>query len=133
MADAQQFSIWVTQLGGRVKYLQESLKYKTMQEIEKEANTCRSELSRLYDYVRQYNVDIDPYYFQFQDIYSRLRIIKDYVRGGRFSGSKQPLWLRILGFVTKAINFVSSLFGLGPLLPRLPELNVPKKLPFDES
>jgi hypothetical protein len=67
MADTQQFSIWVTQLGGRVKCLQESTSYKKAEEIEREANTCRAELSHLYDYARQHSIDINPYYFQLQD------------------------------------------------------------------
>lgn len=125
--DTQQFSIWITQLGGRVKYLQESISYKNVHEIEREANTCRAELSHLYDYARQHSIAINPYYFQFQDIESRLRLVEDRVRKQyTVSSSERPWWQRVLNFVVQAINFVSSLLGLGPLVPRLPGSDYPK-------
>jgi hypothetical protein len=128
MADTQQFSIWVTQLGGRVKYLQESTSYKKAEEIEREANTCRAELSHLYDYARQHSIDINPYYFQLQDIESRLRLVEDQIKRKQYaaSSSERPWWQRVLNFVIQAINFVSSLLGLGSLFPRLPGSDYPK-------
>jgi hypothetical protein len=127
MSDADiQFGLWVTQLGGRVQYLQSSVSRKSVEEASQEANTCKAELSHLYDYARQHSVNVSIYYFALSQTEASLRQIEDDIKEKQ-KHEQRNLWQEVLHYVGEAIKFVARFFGidtgrnlLGSEYPRLP-------------
>ncbi len=128
MSNTTQYSIWVSELGGRVRHLQNSIPYRSIADLESEANTCQAELWHLYDYARQHNLEIGQYYFQLSDIDARLRDSRDMIERKKNNVilGEQSWWQRVLNIVVTAIGFVSNLLGLASILPRLPGQDRPR-------
>ena len=65
---SHQFSIWVIKLNGRVRSLPHKLRYAAVTEVEREANTCKAEMSHLLEYAGRYGIDINRFSAQFSEI-----------------------------------------------------------------
>lgn len=131
MSDADiQFGLLVTQLGGRVQYLQSSVSRKSVEEASREVNTCKAKLSHLYDYARQHSVNVSIYYFALSQTEASLRQIEDDIKEKQKHEQKHEqrnLWQEVLHYVGVAIKFVARFFGIdtgrnlpGSEYPRLP-------------
>lgn len=121
MTIPSQFGIWLTRLGGRVRYLESNIPRLERFELEREANTCEAELRRLYDFAGQHAIDIVPYYPALADIEGRLLAARREIqrRTDRSQATERPFWQRVVNVVVKAINFIAGLFGLYARLPRI--------------
>jgi hypothetical protein len=96
----------------------------SVQEAERELNTCQAELEHLYNYAFQHALDLRLYYNQFSDVEAMLIDLKRQLELRR-----RPWWQKLLTVVARMINIVSAWLGLGPLLPQLPGIRRPPALP----
>jgi hypothetical protein len=111
------FSRWLIRLGSDVRYLQQHAYAKDVAALERDANTARAFLQRLYAYAETYRIDVGLYFTALVEIEAGLRDLRD-----QLTQRREPRWRRTLYWVVGAINLVANILGLSPLLTffRLP-------------
>ena len=115
MDAANQFTIWLIKLDGRVAFLKDNIRKFDIGELEREHTTCKAEMSKLYDYAVQNSVAIYSFYNQLKGIEANLNDVK-----AAIEEMKRPWWQRGVKLVAVLVDWVLRLIGLGGLMPRLP-------------
>jgi hypothetical protein len=113
----------LAKLEAEVRVLDDYFDTLSSEHLERDLNTAGAFLSSLWDKVR--NDNIDPYrvHSTLANIEYRLRSIQ--IRAQAKRNTRPSFWGSLrsaINFVVDVINLVTSIIGLGPVIPRIPAL-----------
>jgi len=116
---------WLTKLAGRLKLLRKKVNSKSIlfPTAIKELETCKAEISSLYDYISQHQPDLSEFYYPFSDIEATVREIDEKIHDWR-DYQRQPRWKKIVNAIIRLVNLIITI--INP--PRFPELPHGKSL-----
>lgn len=127
----------LAQLEANVRVLDQHFDTFSPERLEREINTANAFLSSLWDKMRTDSIDPYRVHSTLSNIEFALRSLQ--LRAQTRRSTPDSFWGHIrsaLSFVVDAINFVTSLIGLGRLIPRIPSLpftGAPKLLEYNSA
>ena len=114
MADFQ-FTRWLIDLDAKIKSVQNSFSLRSVSELERLINACEAQLSLMYNYARQHNIDLYPFYKQLIEIEANLKTLKYQVeqKKERVQIHERSFWQKLWRGVVVIVEFAANLIGLG--------------------
>ena len=123
-SDTERFEDWLSQLGGKVRDITRRVHWLSAPQLEKELNHCEARLAELRSHAHQHSIAQGEFYYQFADIWGHLDTLRFHLEA-----KTRPWWARVLNAVTRVINLIATLLGVGPVLPLITGPRRPKSLP----
>lgn len=105
------FYQWLAKLQVKVRVIEDEYDEFTKTDLEKAVDACNSYLSQLWSHARVAQIDIAQFMPQLTDLEYKIQSLK--FKAEKKKDENSGFW----GFIRQAINFITSLFGFGPLLP----------------
>ena len=106
------FAIWLAKLESRSAALYREHKKLTVVQIRDDIDTCNSFLEMLTEIAESDRIPITEFLPTIRTIAEQLRTVEMAART-----KSTPAWKRLLLGIANAVNFVSALIGLGPIIP----------------